>query len=374
MVPAIPNIAIVCLSHSLGGLELTAFRLAEEFRQHGGEVLLLVPLNSPLLMPAMDAGIASSPVKRRWRYFDPVASKDLARAFRNHQIQYAIVLQSKDVHLAVHAQLFARKTKLIFYQQMQSGINKRDVYHTWLFSRLSAWATLTDIMRSEVLHFTKMSPEKVTVIPLGIDVSRFNPDSYSQKESRKKLGLPENRIIVGTMGRLDPGKGQDLLLKAIPLVLAQVPEAFFVIAGEETRGEEGFQEKLTMLQKDLMLERDVRFMPFTNDVPLFMSALDLFVLPTLSETYGLVLLEAAAMKKPVIGTNSGGVPELIQHEKTGLIAISENYPDLARAIVQMLSNPVLCREYGEAGRKRVIEQYQWKATAGRLIDLFVHRS
>ena len=295
----------------------------------------------------------------RWKYGDISAALHLARVLRDQQIELVLLMQSKDIHLAAVASMIMPRVMFVFYQQMNSRYNKRDCIHSWMYSKISLWITLTESMKEDVLLYTRVPPEKVKVVPLGIDLQKFNPSYYSKNEVRTFFGLPHNDCIIGVLGRLDKLKGQEILLRAVPEVLKQHTNIIFLIAGDETAGEHGYKEYLMKLCRELDIERYVKFLPFTDDVPRLMAALDLFILPSFSETFGLVVLEAMAMELPIIATNAGGLPEIITNGKTGLLIEPRDATALAWAIHRVLNDSTLRLSLGQLARKEALERYNF---------------
>ena len=159
------------------------------------------------------------------------------------------------------------------------------------------------------------------------------------------------------LGRLDPQKGQEEFLRALPLVLEQRPDVCFVIAGDETSGEEGYKRYLINLSYELHVNEHVHLFPFTEDVAEFMAAIDIFVLPSYRETFGLVLIEAMAMEKPVIATDAGGVPEIVEDGRDGLLVPPRDEKALAEAILLLLENSSLRRSLSKRARADVLKRF-----------------
>lgn len=351
------RVAIVCFSHSLGGLELSTIRLARAMVDRGMPTFVVVPPFSPLHQRAGEAGLALATLAPRWKYGDLSAAMHLARELNDHRIDLVILMQSQDVHLAALASIAAPKLNLVFYQQMSSRHNKRGVFHTWIYSKLSLWISLTQGMKEDVLKFTRMPREKVKVVPLGADLHEFDPSRYDSSNARALFGLPQEKNIIGVLGRLDPQKGQDTLLRAVPEVIRHHPDVLFVIAGDETTGEPGYKAFLQELCRTLAIEPYVKFLPFTEDVPRLMASLDIFTLPSFCETFGLVVVEAMAMGRPVIATNAGGVPEIVSNGKTGLLVEPRDASALARAIHRILSNASLRSSLAHSARQEALRNY-----------------
>jgi len=215
-----------------------------------------------------------------------------------------------------------------------------------------------------------MPAEKLEVVPLGIDLREFNHAKYTRKQSRAFFNLPKNDRLIGVLGRLDPQKGQEILLHAVPGVVKKHPTARFVIAGDETAGESGYKARLEHVSRTLAIEKRVTFLPFTNDVPRLLAALDVLVLPSFSETYGLVIVEAMAMKTPVIATNAGGVPEIVTNGRTGLLVEPRDSDALGRAIHSLLVNISLRSKITRAARTETLRRFDFSLTVEKLLRVF----
>lgn len=351
------KLAIVCFSTSFGGLELSTLRLAQEFSARQASAILVVPPGTPLAQQAVRQGLTVVYLKPRIKYGDLLASWELARILSVHEVEIAVVMQSKDINVVVTSKLACPGVRVVYYQQMQSTVDKRDAIHTWMYSKLSLWISLTNRMKTEVLEHTRVPEDRVKVVPLGRDTHVFDPHRFGQALVRRRFGLPPDKTLVAMLGRLDPQKGQEAFLRSLPRVAERHPEVLFLIAGDETLGENGYRSYLYQLMKELGLGKSVRFLPFTDDVPEFMAAIDLFVLPSYSETYGLVLIEAMAMEKPVVATRAGGVPEIVENGKDGILIPPRDEKSLADAINLLLDDPPLRYSLSQRARQDVLRRF-----------------
>jgi len=278
-------------------------------------------------------------------------------------------MQSKDMSIVTIAHTMVPFVKLVFYQEMQFGISKRDIFHTWMYARLSRWITLTKKMQQEVLEHTRMNAERISVIPIGTDMDRFDPSRYDQRITRRQFDIPQEKRVIGVLGRLDPQKGQEEFIRAIPMLLEHHPDVHFVIAGDETQGQFGFKKKLQDLSAELGVSDKIQFLPFTNAVPEFMSAIDLFILPSHTETFGFVLVEALAMGKAIVATRSGGVPEIITDGATGLLVPPRDVSALAGAIMRVLNDHQLCSAFSLAARADALKRFDVVLCIDQLVEL-----
>jgi D-inositol-3-phosphate glycosyltransferase len=351
------SIAFVCFSSSFGGLELSMLKLASEFNKRMANCLIIVPPDTSLSQAAKQYNLNIELLKTKWKYGDVSASIRLARILRTHKIDVVVLMQSKDMSIVTAAHLLYPSAKLVFYQEMQFGINKRDILHTWMYSHLSLWITLTKKMKLEVIEHTRMPEERISVIPIGTDMQRFDPCLYNQTTTRQQFGIPQSKIVLGVLGRLDPQKGQDDFIRAIPILLKHQANLHFVIAGDETEGRNGFKKTLEDLSVKLGVRSNIQFLPFTNAVPEFMSAIDIFVLPSHSETFGFVLVEAMSMEKAIVATDSGGVPEIITDGSTGFLIPPRNEQALADALLRLIKDDNLRSSFSLQARTDALKRF-----------------
>jgi len=208
--------------------------------------------------------------------------------------------------------------------------------------------TLTDRGTQEHVQYDIAGAEKFATIHSGIDLAHVRSVRVDPTVKRKELGLPPEGPIVGTVGRLVPIKGQEWLLKAAPRVLTELPQACFVIIGDGP-----MLGELKRLTSKLGIGLRVVFWGAREDVPECLAALDLFVLPSLNEGMGRVLLEAMAVGCPVVATRVGGIPDIVAHGTTGLLVPPQDDRALAEAILTLLRDRSRRAAYGEAARRHV---------------------
>ena len=198
---------------------------------------------------------------------------------------------------------------------------------------------------------TGIPADRVEVIHNGIDPGLFSR-RQPKSTARHKLGLPEQALVLGGLGRLDPAKGFAYAIEAMPLLRSEFPEAYLAIAGSG-----GLREQLEAKAQALGVADRVVFLGFQSDVNLVLDACDVFVLPSLCEALPFALLEAMAHELPAVGTRVGGIPEVIVPDQTGFVAPPRDGAALARAIRPLLESPELRERFGKAGRERVVRHF-----------------
>lgn len=219
----------------------------------------------------------------------------------------------------------------------------------WKNRQVTCFIAASEAIR-EMLVGDGVPPECTATVHEGIDVDRVV--SAPPVNVHEALWLPHNAPLVGNVAALVPHKGQRYLIDAAHLVHREIPDARFVILGE---GE--LREHLEHLVHEHRLEKHVLLPGFRTDVIGCIKGLDVFVMSSVTEGLGTSLLDAMACGKAVVGTKTGGIPEVVVDGVTGVLVPPRDAPALARAIVALLRDESLRRRYGQAGLARVRERF-----------------
>ena len=231
------------------------------------------------------------------------------------------------------------------------------------FGRLRTWAvilverlaarithcifTLTELGKREHLRFKVAEPEKFVTVPCGIDLAKFSSPRRSPAEVRAEFGFSPSDIVAGYVGRLVPIKGCEYFLYALELTRRRRSEIKGIIVGDGP-----LREELEELAKGLGLSESVVFAGVREDIPEIMHALDLFVLTSLNEGLGRVLLEAMACGVPVVASRVGGVAEIVLHRETGLLVPPKDPEEIAGAILEILNDGEKAELFSRKGKER----------------------
>ncbi len=355
------RIGHLCTTLSFGGLEMNVLRLAGWMNERGHFNCIIGREKSPMLHHARDASLTIEAINPSIKYFDIFSAQRLHNIIDRHRLDCLLIHSSSDINLAVLAKRRSRNdVKLIYIQHMQIGMGKKDWLHTWEYQQLHAWVTPLQMLRENVLRFTRMKPDRIHIIPFGIDLSQFKTDAVSKTDARRRLALPPDAFICGVVGRLDYGKGQEHLIRAISLLKAQGIDVHALIVGDATKEEkQNYGQHLVALVRSLDLADRIHFHPFEKDIVSAYSTMDIFCLTSISETYGMVTIEAMAMQLPIVATNSAGTPGIIHDGVNGLLIPPQNTEALAEAIVTMKAQPKIAREYSIRARTDVEERFTY---------------
>lgn len=222
---------------------------------------------------------------------------------------------------------------------------RRRVAYRWV-SRRATMVAVSKNLKQFIVEKVGVESEHVKVIYNGVDM--LPPcDTEDVEQCRKELDLPTEHRIVGVVGNLYPVKGHQYLIASIPAVLAKCPKTTFVFAG---RGQ--LEAELKGQVHQLGIDGQVRFLGLRQDIPRILALIDVFVLPSLSEGLSMAILEAMVSGKPVVATNVGGNPELVENGETGCLVPPKDSHALAERLVFLLTNSVRGSQFGRKGQLR----------------------
>lgn len=213
--------------------------------------------------------------------------------------------------------------------------------------------TLTEKGIKDHVKFGIAPREKFIAIPSGINTRDFKEQIFIP-DKKRELGILEDKIVVGTVSRLDPIKGNKYFIKAIKEIKNKradvLKNAVFLIVGDGTEG-----NKLRRLVKEYNIDNKVIFTGMRDDVSLIFPIIDIFVLSSLMEGMGKVLLQAMMQAKPIVATNVGGIPDIVKSGENGILVPPKNPVAIADACIKLLEDAGRRKEMGEAGKRFVSE-------------------
>ena len=186
------------------------------------------------------------------------------------------------------------------------------------------------------------------------------------EKMKQELGIDNSDRIIGCVGTLRSVKGHKYLIQAIPLILDKFPHTRLVLVGDGP-----LRSELERLAEKLKVRERIMFLGYRPDVSELMNIFDIFILPSLSEGLSNVLLEAMAASKPVIATNVGGNPEVVEDGRTGLLVPPKDPKKIAEAVNELLDNKNKRLEMGKAGLERVKEKFSISKTVREYKEVYL---
>lgn len=209
---------------------------------------------------------------------------------------------------------------------------------------------------------------KIAVVPNGVDTEVYRPDG-GDGSIRESLALAPADPLVGTVTHLTPRKGVHHLVEAAARVVACIPRARFLVAGQAPAGDEAYADSLRSRIAELSLGDRVLLLGRRSDIPQLLRACDLVVHPSETENCPLAVIEAQASGRPVVGFDVGGMSQVVQPGRTGLLVPCGDAEAMAQAVTQLLGQPQRRGEMGRAARAWALERFDLRTNLGRLAEL-----
>lgn len=341
----------LCLSDGQGGLELYVVKIIAQLRLRGHTVYSLTRRGtylSSVLQGEWNVDTARPNVFTFW----PTARR-LVQLIEQNQIEVLRVNWGHDLPLACAVKFLCRRSiKLIYSRHMRLTRHKKDPYHRLLYSQVDLFTAITNNLLKEAHQFLPMDGTKMALLRYGITPVPAVDDCKRFLEAHS---LKPQSFTVGCFSRLEYAKGQHLLVQAIKHLLSKGIECQALIVGHVM--DQVYYNALQSSVSTSNLSKQIHFMNFVTDPMKIMPCLDVVVLTTYEETFGLVLAEAMLMGTAVMGTKAGGVPEIIAHESTGLLFESGDYADLAQGLERLYRDPQFRQRIARQGKKRAREAY-----------------
>ncbi len=214
---------------------------------------------------------------------------------------------------------------------------------------------------AEVAGWRIVGTSKLSVVRNGIDMEAIDPGHAA--EVRTEMGIPLGAAVIGTVGRLSDVKRQDVLIRGLARLRRQNADVHLLLVGDGPR-----RTDLVKLAWKLGLADAVHFAGYQDKPQKYLAAMDLFALSSASEGMPLSVLEAWAARKPVVAFQVGGLPEIIEQRRNGILVPAGHETELAAAMLEVISNHKLASDLAAEGRRRVETEYSLARTAQRYDD------
>jgi len=288
-------------------------------------------------------------------YGPSIASLAKAALFvRRHRIQ--VVHATDRPRDASCVSLLGYLTGAISVVHMHAPVSELSRPTLWGMRNATAIFAVSEFIRGSLMGLG-LEAEKIYTMHNAVDAEYFDPDKQAdlRPSIREQFGIPENAPVVGIAARMNPWKGQYELIGAVSQLRAAFPNLHVMILGADVPEIRADFEKKA---REGGIADRVHFGGYQNDVRPFLHEFDLFVHPSYREPFGLSIVEAMAMRKPVIACGTGGVPEIISHGRDGWLVEERSAEAVATAITTLLNDRDLCRQMGERARATVRERFR----------------
>lgn len=346
------------------GGQRQSFFLVRELKKKGYPCRFYVQPNSPLYKKAEEEGLPVFPLRIR----SEASIISALRLARHMKKANCVLVHSHDAHAAAVSAMAASRAKVpIRVISRRVDFPLKDNY----FSKIKYHREIDRIIAisegvKKVLLSSGIDKNKISVIPSGIDYTPFE-NIASRDYLHRELGFNDDDFLVGIVAHLADHKGHKYLIEAAGILKEKAPQIKLIIVGKGP-----LRMELDEQVKKTDVDDIVFFLGFREDVPRILASLDLFVLSSYLEGLGTSIMDAMASRLPVVATEVGGIPELVTHEKTGLLVPPRDPRALAEAILKLYRDRKLAASYGEEGYRVVHEKYSSRAMAKKIIKEYEH--
>jgi len=334
-----------------GGIESHSETLAALLSKNGHKVIMgcwnegSVRVAGELVLPSKRITIVNSG--------DIPAIIKITRVCLKKDIQVIIANSGREYWPAALAAHIAR-TKIVFIRHQMDRLKRTTC---WLANNYVDRVVAVSGAVKDALIESGVSREKIDVIYNSIALGRFSPDRVNRDAVRRDLGISGDNIVIGTAGKLNRGKGVFDLLSAVQRLVETYPNVRLIFVGD---GPE--RTKLEQEARRLSMHDKVIFPGVRDDMERMYAAMDIFILPsTCREAFGMVLIEAMAMGKPVIATPMGGIPEIIHDDVNGILVPPHDPHAIAQALARYIEDGKFSRRVALEGRTLVEQKFSDKA-------------
>jgi glycosyltransferase involved in cell wall biosynthesis len=226
----------------------------------------------------------------------------------------------------------------------------------WAMGQADALIGVSEFVARSLVEGGGYAPSKTHAALNSIDLARWD---YHEDPGpvRADLGIASDAPVIICVARIFRSKGQALLIQALSLLHADLPEIKLLIVGQDYPLGNNHTNELKALAAELGVGENIVFTGLRRDVPRLIAAADIMALPSFEEPFGLVYAEAMAMKRPVVAFDNGGTPEVVDHEKSGLLSPQDDVRALAANLRRLVTDPTLRTRMGEYGRQQVESRF-----------------
>ena len=353
----------LCCSPNKGGLELYYADICNALK---GKVQVLAVISHDSKLKKLIHAEQEEIIKKA-HYLPLIAAKKLANLIDKQRIDVIHMHWGKDLTLAVLAKIFSKtKPKMMLTRHMQFPSRKDSVFHRFLYKHIDHIMAITQTMAADLKRFIPEDVQPIiSVNYLGVSPAK-QADKQVIQQRRMQYDAGGSHFLIALVGRIDYAKGHEFLLDALKIAKDKGLPFKALIVGHPMQ--ESYLESLKQKVVDAGLEQHMIFTGFVDKPRELMQACDVLILPTIEETFGLVLIEAMSVGVPVIGSNRGGVPEIISHQETGLLFESTNAQSLFDALYALYQSPETAKSYADKALAVVQDKFNADKHVQRLVQ------
>ncbi len=347
-------------STGLGGQEIRTLQECIGMLSRNYRVIIAAPEKSEIYRRAKSAGIDTYQtifVKK-----NPLSITRVASLINREKVDVLNTHSSIDSWVATFGAILSRKKPLLIRTRHLSTPISKSFLSRFIYDIMpDAVITTGEEIRQRMIKLNNFNSKKIFSIPTGVDLELFDP-------AQTLPSIEKKGFTVGMVSVLRSWKGHEYFVRAVPEILKSIPESIFLIVGLGPR-----YEHIRNLIKEMSLEENVFMLGHREDIPEVMASFDVLVHPSYAhEGVPQSVLQALAMKRAVVASDSGAIKEAIINGKTGFLIKPKTPSLISQKVIQLYHSPDLRKKFGEEGRKIVKENYSFSNMLERIEELYRH--
>jgi glycosyltransferase involved in cell wall biosynthesis len=343
-----------------GGEQQMAYLAAELYQNGINSSLAFPPQNSRLIQVSEENNFES--VYIPFGGLQLLASFKLFLWLRKNKIDLIHTHTAKAHTVAVWANFLGAKTSIVVSKRTDFKVKTPYKFHYKYVKAILCVSKMIEKITKDGLHPKKKG--LVQTVHSGVDINRFN--SNNQITLKDKYQIPKNKILIGNCSAIAPHKDYETFIDTAQILNEQYPEKFhFIIIGDGPD-----KKKIESYCENKLLKEKFTFTGFLLDLELHLKSLDFFLMSSEEEGLGTSLLDAMICEIPIVSTNAGGIPEIVIHEQTGLLAGVKDSKALADNILRLVNDNELKEKLVVNAKQQVIKDYSKEHTCEKTIAVY----
>ena len=338
-----------------GGGEVWLLTIMRALMERGHDVYLLCRPGVPLEFYARGENFNVYTISMRGD-FDPVVIYKTWKLIRKLRIDIVCTNMDKELRFGGTAAKIAGVKAIVPRRGIDYPLKNTWIYH-WTYVHVASGIIANSFATKKSLTKNSpwLSPEKIRVIYNGVEYSRFS--SPAKKNLRRELGISQKDFLVGFVGQLDERKGVETLVKSFSILSKKKSHVTLLMVGQG-------KLKDYLVNMTSQCHGRVIFTGYRNDIDEVMKCIDVLVLPSFWEGFGIVLIEAMAAGKPVVTTRASNMPEIVTDKKEGFLIPPGDENSLTKVLIDLIEKPELKKEMGQLGQEKVRKHF----TLEKMVD------
>lgn len=349
-----------------GGGEVHTLTLCKELIVVGHQVVLACRKESAIDKQAKKLGVKTLNLPLS-SAVDLFSAYKLAQFCKRNSIDIVHAHLGRDYWIVYLTKRLYDSVTVVFSRHLLFPIKKNN-FHKMLYKSVALVIAVSKGVQDVIINSGYIAKDKVPVIYNGVDLKKYQAVS-SMNSFRSEIGVKKETILIGMVGQISHLKGQDIFIQSIPYILREFEHCKFIMVGADHNQDRNII-RLKELARDLNVAENIVFLGYRPDVPKIIRNLNVFISASREEAFGISIVEALASQIPVVSTRTKGAMEIVEDGVNGILVNIEDPQALARAVVEILQNPELTRQFKENGKKRVEDFFCQKVMVKKVVDIY----